>query len=96
MNGMFEGEVGAAIYKTSGGAFEALFLPPSQTFDALQIRERRDGAFYLYSFDGQPKRSTADPMTASRPFHFIKNLNRLIVAQNRELVAHREAILERR
>jgi hypothetical protein len=44
MNGLFEGEVGAAIYKTSRGVFEALFLPQSQAFDELQIRERRDGA----------------------------------------------------
>lgn len=96
MNGTFEGEVGAAIYKTSGGVFEALFLPQSQTFDELQIRERRDGAFYLYSFEGQPKSSSADPWTASRPFHFVKNLNRLIVSRDKELVAHLEAILQRR
>ena len=96
MNGTFEGEVGAAIYKTSGGIFEALFMPRSQTFDELQIRERRDGAFYLYSFEGEPKSSSADPWTASRPFHFLKNLNRLIVSRDKELVAHLEAILERR
>ena len=96
MNGLFEGEVGAAIYKTSRGVFEALFLPQSRSFDELQIRERRDGASYLYSFEGQPKSSTADPMTASRPFHFLKNLNRLIVSRDKELVAHLEAILERR
>jgi hypothetical protein len=95
MNGTFEGEVGAAVYKTSGGVFEALFLPQSQTFDELQIRERRDGAFYLYSFEGKPKRSNPDPMTASRPFHFLKNLNRLIVSRDKELVARLEAILER-
>ena len=46
---LFEGEVGAAIYKTSRGVFEALFLPQSRSFDELQIRERRDGASYLYS-----------------------------------------------
>jgi hypothetical protein len=69
INGLFEGEVGAAIYKTSRGVFEALFLPQSRAFDELQIRERRDGASYLYSFEGPPKSSTADPMTASRPFH---------------------------
>ena len=96
MNGQFEGEVGAAFYRTRGGVFQALFLPQSQTFDELQIRERRDGAFYLYSFEGQPKRSTAGPMTASRPFHFLENLNRLIVSDDKELVAHLEAILERR
>jgi hypothetical protein len=96
MNGTFEGEVGAAIYKTSGGVFEALFLPQSRPSMSCRSGSDEMERFYLYSFEGQPKSSSADPWTASRPFHFLKNLNRLIVSRDKELVAHLEAILERR
>jgi hypothetical protein len=48
MTGMFEGQEGAALYRTSLGDFDALFLPVSQRFDALQILERRQDGRYLY------------------------------------------------
>ncbi len=34
---LFEGEKGAAWYKTKQGVFEVLFLPVSQNFEGLQI-----------------------------------------------------------
>src|SRR5262249_51805391 len=55
MVGTFEGQKGAALFRTSVGDFEFLVLPASQTFDALEIVARRQRGRYLYSFAGQPK-----------------------------------------
>jgi hypothetical protein len=96
MAGTFEGQTGAALYKTDRGSFEALFLPKLQNFDGLQIVERQETGRYLYSFAGHPKPWPANLIDASRPVYFIKSLNRLIVAHDKELAAHLGSILSRR
>jgi hypothetical protein len=93
MAGTFEGQTGAALYRTNRGDFEALFLPKLQNFDGLQIVERQESGRYLYSFGGHPKPWPANLIDASRPVYFIKSLNRLIVAHEEELAAHLGAIL---
>ena len=93
MGGTFEGQAGAALYKTDRGSFEALFLPNLRTFDGLQIVEREESGRHLYSFTGQPKPWPANLVDASRPLYFIKNLNRLIVTQDKELSTQLRAIL---
>jgi hypothetical protein len=96
MTGMFEAEEGAALYKTNHGDFEALFLPPSNTFDRLRIAERREEGRYLYSFDGEPKPMSASPFDATQPLYFARNANRLIVAYSSALVSEIRDILTRR
>ncbi len=93
MTGMFEGQVGAALYSTDQGGFDTLFLPKSQNFDRLQIIERQDGGRYLYSFAGGPKPWPANLIDASHPVYFIKNLHRLLVANDGTLAAHLRSIL---
>jgi hypothetical protein len=93
MVGTFEGQPGAALYKTNRGSFEALFLPNLQTFDGLQIVEREESGRHLYSFAGHPMPWPANLIDASRPLYFIKNLNRLIVTQDRELSTQLRPIL---
>lgn len=93
MGGMFEGQTGAALYRTNRGEFEALFLPNQQNFAELQVLERQESGRYLYSFAGQPKPRPANLIDASHPVYFIKNLNRLIVADDKELAAHLASIL---
>ena len=85
MVGTFEGQTGAALYRTNRGDFDALFLPNLQSFDGLQVFERQESGRYLYSFAGHPKPWPANLIDASRPVYFIKNLNRLIVAHDKEL-----------
>jgi hypothetical protein len=48
-SGMFEGELGAAIFWTSVGKFEVHLLGPEQTFDALIIHETTGRGGFRYS-----------------------------------------------
>jgi len=95
MNDMFAGQEGAVLYRTDRGDFEALFLPPSQSFDALRIVERREGSRYLYSFTGQPKPWPANLIDASYPLYFFKHSNRLLVTSDKDLIGQLETVLTR-
>ena len=66
----FEGQKGAALYRTNRGSFVAVFLPKGQNFDALEVVEQRQGARYLYSFRGTP-RSPAH-IDSSKPIYYVK------------------------
>ena len=94
--GMFDGQVGAALFSTRQGTFEALFVPGTHTFDALQIVERRERARYRYSFGGQPRHAPAKTMDSSRPLYFFKQANWLLVASDKETAARLEAALTNR
>lgn len=96
MVGTFEGQAGAALYKTNRGSFEALFLPDRRTFAGLQIVEREERGRHLYSFAGDPKPWPANLIDASRPLYFIKNVNRLIVSQDKDLSTHLGPLLTAR
>jgi hypothetical protein len=93
MTGIFEAQVGAALYKTNQGEFEALFLSKAQDFEGLQIIERQERGRYLYSFAGRPKPLPATLIDAARRTYFIKNLNRLLVANDEALAARLRSTL---
>src|SRR5262245_12092692 len=44
----FEGQSGAALYRTDRGDFEALFLTKPRTFSSVRLIEHTDGGRYLY------------------------------------------------
>jgi hypothetical protein len=94
--GTFEGQKGAAVYRTDRGGFDALFLPKPQTFHRLQIVERQESGEYLYSFAGRPTPGRANLIEGPRPVFFIKHTNRLIVAYDKELADHLGTALARR
>lgn len=74
---LFEGQKGAAWYKTDHGVFEVLFLPKMETFAALEVIERAQGNHrYVYSFLGNPQIPTK--MDSAKPISFIKHTNMLI------------------
>jgi hypothetical protein len=75
----FAGQAGAAAYRTDQGEFGALFLRPPETFDSLIIVERREGARYVYSFEGRPKPWEANRIDSAKPMYFIKDGHRLLV-----------------
>jgi hypothetical protein len=54
MDGLFDGQKGAALYRTDGGEFDVLFLPKAETFDAVELVEQKQGKTYVYSFRGTP------------------------------------------
>jgi hypothetical protein len=88
MTGTFEGQQRAALYGTDRGGFDALFLPELQTFDAMQVVEQQENGRYLYSFRGRPQPWSANRIDGSRPVYFIKHVNQLIVAYDKELATH--------
>jgi hypothetical protein len=73
----FQGQLGAALYRTSRGDFEALFLPKPHTFDSVRLVERQQNGGYQYFFQGSP--STAG-MTCARRTFFAKRANRFFIA----------------
>jgi hypothetical protein len=53
--GFFQGQKGAARFKTERGIFEVWFLPKPETFAGLEIDEQRKNGEYVYSFGGTRK-----------------------------------------
>jgi hypothetical protein len=88
MEGTFEGESGAAVYRTVDGSFEVLFLPQTRTFDRLKIIEQHNGDRYLYRFQGPPQPWPANLIDSSFRIYFVKDRNLLFaVDENAELAA---------
>jgi len=82
MEDTFDGQTGAAVFRTDRGSFEVLFLPPPQTFDHLRVIERRDGKRYLYRFKGPPQPWPANLIDSAFPIFFIKSRNMLFVVES--------------
>jgi hypothetical protein len=87
MDGTFEGQMGAALYRTDRGDFEVLFLPPPNTFQLLKVVERQDGERYTYSFNGPPKPWPANRIDSAQRIYFIKHKNMLFVLSDKQLAA---------
>lgn len=85
MVGFFEGEKGAALYRTDRGDFEGLFLPEPQTFAVQPIETRTDGR-YIYSFSGSP-RAMSGPLDSDKPAFFIQYKNQFLVTWEKRLAA---------
>jgi hypothetical protein len=88
MDGTFDGQDGAALYRTDHGDFEVLFLPQPKTFDHLKVIELRKGKRYSYRFKGPPQPWPANLIDSAFRIYFIKNRNMLFVVEhNKELAA---------
>jgi hypothetical protein len=87
MENTFDGQDGAALYRTDNGDFEVLFLPQPKTFDRLNVIERQDGARYSYRFKGPPQPWPANLIDSSFRIYFIKNRNMLFVVENNKQLA---------
>ena len=84
--GLFEGLVGAALYRTDRGDFEALFLSPPETFDQLRVNERIERGAWVYSFEGEPTVRPANRMEG-RKMHVVKHAHRLLLVWDDEQLA---------
>jgi len=81
MAGMFDGQPGAAVFRTDAGDFEALFLANSETWDGLKIVENHElSGLYEYRFEGTPRYSGT---WGGRRQYFVRNGNRLLVTSDR-------------
>ena len=88
MEGTFEDQRGAAVYRTVHGSFEVLFLPQTRTFDRLRIIEQHNGDRYLYRFQGPPQPWPANLIDSAFRIYFVKDRNLLfVVDENAELAS---------
>jgi hypothetical protein len=85
MVGLFEGEQGAALYRTNRGDFEGLFLPKSQIFAVRPIEKRHKGR-YIYSFAGAPH-PTGGSWDCAKQTYFTQRANQLLVTSDEQLLA---------
>jgi hypothetical protein len=88
---LFEGQKGAALYRTNRGDFEALFLPKAQTF-AVQPNEARKNGRYIYSFSGSPH-STGGPWDSARPTFFVQHSNQFLTTWDKQLATELDKAL---
>jgi len=86
MANSFEGQVGAALYRTNRGDFEALFLKKSATFASVKPIEAEKNGFYLYSFEGRPP--ARGGWTSSRREYFVKHKNQMLVTREGPLAVY--------
>ena len=83
----FEGQKGAAWFKTSQGDFEVWFLPSPETFAGLEVITQQKNGRYIYSFGGTPRISRTKD--SSKPIYFIKDRNALFNVWGDEQLAAR-------
>lgn len=81
MEGTFEDQDDAALYRTDHGDFEVLFLPRPKTFDHLRVIEKRNRQRYTYRFEGPPQPWPANRIDSAFRIYFIKNGNMLFVVE---------------
>jgi hypothetical protein len=80
----FEGQRGAALYRTSQGDFEALFLSKEQVF-AVRATEREEAGRYLYYFEGAPIPSSPEPLNFNKRTYFAQHSNHLFITWEPQL-----------
>lgn len=88
---LFTRQLGAAFFRTDTGDFEALFLPPSQSWDKLSvIEEREPGGHAKYRFQGSP---TYAGTWEGKSVYFVKHSNQFLHSLDQQLVSKlREAL----
>lgn len=93
MTGMFEGQEGAALYRTDQGDLEALFLPRPGSWDALEVVRREKNGWYLTSFKGRPNPWPANLIEGSQREYYVKHTNVLCVTRDERLARKINRIL---
>ena len=92
---LFDGQAGAAWFKTDQGAFEVWFLPEADSFNGLHVIEQStNNGRFLYSFTGMPRISTT--FDSSRRMWFIQQRNVLFEIWGDSKLAARISIAFRR
>lgn len=93
LGGLFAGLQGAALYRTTDGDFDALFLPKPRTFADLKIIERPAKKGFVYSFAGKPRPWPANRFESVRRQYFLKHANQLLVLSDDSLRVKLEDVL---
>ena len=82
MEGEFEGQDGAALFRTNRGDFEAMFMPKQKTFEKMKVLERQENGWYVYSFEGDPKPRPSSGIESPRRIYFVKHAHLLLETSN--------------
>jgi hypothetical protein len=82
---LFDGQLGAAFFRTEIGDFEALFLPPTQSWDKLKVIQQHESRGYnKYRFQGSPTyRGTWE---GKNSVYFVKRRNEFLHSLDPQLV----------
>src|SRR5262249_48126260 len=88
----FERQLGAALYRTDRGDFEALFLTKPRTFASVRLVEHTDSGRYFYRFEGSPRAPGGDMDSARRTF-FARRANQFFVTEDHQPAASLGQIL---
>jgi hypothetical protein len=83
----FEGQVGAALYRTDRGTLEALFLKKPASFTSVKPIEAQKNGFYLYSFEGGPP-AHGGPWTSSKREYFVKHRSQMLITREEQLAVY--------
>jgi len=83
---VFDGQLGAAFYRTTVGNIDVMFMPASMDFELHVVETKKDGR-YLYSFEGMPH-ALIPVWDVSHPFQFIQ-LHNAMFATDSEKMAQR-------
>jgi hypothetical protein len=89
--GIFDGQLGAAFYRTAAGTIDVMFMPESTGFWVGVVENKQNGRF-LYTFNGKP-RALIPVWDASRPFHFIQHRNYMFVTADDKLAERIQTVV---
>ena len=84
--GLFQGQEGAAWFRTDAGIFDSLYLPKGQVF-RVEVVEKPANGCRIYSFRGSPE---GRPMEdCGRPTVFIQHKNVMLLVSGDQPLAER-------
>ena len=89
--GMFDGQLGAAFYRTTVGSIDVMLMPALIDFEIHVVEARKDGR-YLYSFDGKPHAITP-VWDASHPCFFIQFHNSMFTTDDEKVAERLQAFV---
>jgi hypothetical protein len=92
MVGFFDGQMGAALYRTDRGDFEALFLQKPAAF-AIRTVERQENGRYLFTFGGSPPQISSHPLDSNRPWYFAQHVNVFLMTDEKKLAIDLQKVL---
>jgi hypothetical protein len=86
---IFEGQLGAAFYRTTVGVIDVMFMPASKDFEVRIVETKKNGR-YLYSFEGKPH-ANDQVWDASHQCFFIRSHNVMITTADEKIAQRLQA-----